>query len=84
MKPLLAYAEYRAQAVVVEGYFIPHGQPPRHPTVVQVLGPKYHFRADEVYIDNEVLENEKVEEKEEILQQGEDEKRKAAGLKITA
>jgi fatty acid desaturase len=73
---LLACAEYREQAVVVEGYFIPHGQPPRHPTVVDVLGPEYHQRAAEVYIDNDVLENEKVEEKEEILEQGEEEKRK--------
>ena len=73
---LMHCAEYRAQAVVVEGYFVPQGQPPRHPTVVKVLGPDYHFRAEEVYIDNEVLENEKVDEKDEILQQGEEEKRK--------
>jgi fatty acid desaturase len=73
---LLECAEYREQAVIVEGYFIPHGQPPRHPTVVEVLGPDYHHRAAEVYIDNEVLENEVVEEREEIIEQGEAEKRK--------
>ena len=37
----------------------------------------YHHRAAEVYIDNEVLESEEVEEKDEILRQGEEEKRKA-------
>ncbi len=73
---LLQCAEYRNQAVVVEGYFLPREKPPKHPTVVDVLGPDYYHRAAEVYIDNEVLEGEKVEEKDEILQQGELEKRK--------
>jgi fatty acid desaturase len=69
-------AEYRDQAVVVEGYFMPYEKPPTHPTVLDVIGPDYHHRAEEVYIDNEVLEGEQVEEKDEILQQGEEEKRK--------
>jgi fatty acid desaturase len=69
-------AEYREQAVVVEGYFLPYEKPQTKPTVVDVLGPAYHRRAEDVYIDNEVLESEQVEEKEEILRQGEEEKRK--------
>jgi fatty acid desaturase len=69
-------AEYREQAIVVEGYFLPYEKPPTRPTVVDVLGPAYHRRAEEVYIDNEVLEGEQVEEKDEILRQGEEEKRK--------
>jgi fatty acid desaturase len=69
-------AEYREQAVVVEGYFLPYEKPPTKPTVVDVLGPAYHRQAEDVYIDNEVLESEQVEEKEEILRQGEEEKRK--------
>jgi fatty acid desaturase len=69
-------AEYREHAVVVEGYFLPYEKPPTKPTVIDVLGPAYHHRAEEVYIDNDVLEGEEVEEKDEILQQGEDEKRK--------
>src|SRR5262249_49077074 len=73
---LLECAEYREQAVEVHGYFLPHEKPPVHPTVLDVLGPRYHHRAEEVYIDNEVLEGEKVEGKEEILRQGEEEKRK--------
>lgn len=73
---LLQCEEYLKQAVVVEGYFLPYEKPPTKPTVVDVLGPAYHHRAEEVYIDNEVLESEVVEEKDEILLQGEEEKRK--------
>lgn len=73
---LMQCEEYRTQATVVEGYFIPPTRPPQHPTVVDVLGPDYHHRAAEVYIDNEVLADDVVEEKEEILQQGEEEKRR--------
>ena len=68
--------EYREQAVVVEGYFLPYEKPPTKPTVLDVLGPRYHHRAAEVYIDDAVLEGEEVEEKDDILRQGEDEKRK--------
>jgi fatty acid desaturase len=73
---LLQCAEYREQAVEVEGYFLPYEKPQTRPTVIDVLGPKYHHRAAEVYIDNDVLEGEQVEEKDEILRQGEEEKRK--------
>ena len=73
---LLLCTEYREQAVEVEGYFFPYEKPPTKPTVLDVVGPRYRDRAEEVYIDNDVLESEDVEEKGEILQQGEDEKRK--------
>jgi fatty acid desaturase len=73
---LLQCAEYREQAIEVEGYFLPYEKPPTKPTVLDVLGPKYHHRAIEVHIDNEVLEQEQVEDKAEILRQGEEEKRK--------
>jgi fatty acid desaturase len=69
-------AEYREQAVVVEGYFLPYEKPPTKPTVLDVLGSAYHHEAEAVYIDNEVLEGEEVEEKDEILRQGEEEKRR--------
>lgn len=69
-------AEYRDQAIEVEGYFMHATQPPIKPTVLDVLGPDYHHRAEEVYIDNAVLENERVDEKDEILRQGEEEKRR--------
>ncbi len=69
-------AEYRQQAVVVEGYFMPYEKPPTKPTVVEVLGPAYHSLSKDVHIDNEVLESEEVDEKDDILRQGEEEKRK--------
>lgn len=68
--------EYRDQAVVVEGYFLPYERPSTKPTVVEVLGPKYHNLNKDVHIDNEVLEQEEVDEKDDILRQGEEEKRK--------
>jgi fatty acid desaturase len=73
---LMECAEYRNQAVVVEGYFLPRERPPQYPTVLDVLGPTYHHRAAEVYIDNDVLENDQVEDRGEILRQGEEEKRR--------
>jgi fatty acid desaturase len=73
---LVTCQEYREQAVVVEGYFLPYEKPPTKPTVLDVLGPAYHHRAAEVYIDNAVLDGEEVEEKDDILQQGEAEKLK--------
>ncbi len=68
--------EYRSQAVVVEGYFLPYEQPPSKPTVVEVVGPKYDHLDAEVYIDDTVLDGEEIEEKDEILRQGVEEKRK--------
>jgi fatty acid desaturase len=66
---LLQCQEYREQAVEVEGYFFPYEKPPTKPTVLDVLGPDYFHKANEVYIDNAVLESEEVEEKDEILRQ---------------
>jgi fatty acid desaturase len=65
---LLECADYRAQAVVVEGYFAPPRQDAERPTVLDVLGPAYapHDRSD-VYIDNTVLEDVSVDEKQDIL-----------------
>jgi fatty acid desaturase len=67
---LLEFPEYREQALVVEGYFLPPHRPRTHPTVVDVLGPEYAHPEADVYIDNEVLVGEEVEDKEEILRQG--------------
>jgi fatty acid desaturase len=68
---LLEYPEYREQAIEVEGYFVPRPPPPARPTVVDVLGPEYARRDVEVYIDNDVLAQEQVEDRDEILKQGE-------------
>lgn len=79
---LLQCAEYRDQAVVVEGYFMPYEKPPTKPTVLDVLGPAYHDYSGSVHIDNAVLDDEEVEEKDEILRQGEEEKRKGREEKV--
>jgi fatty acid desaturase len=68
---LLEFEEYRAQAIEVEGYFLPRERPPTKPTVVAVLGPEYAPGDADVYIDNDVLTQEKVEDREEILKEGE-------------
>jgi fatty acid desaturase len=75
---LLAYDDYRAHAVVVEGYFLPAHRPAERPTVLEVLGPEYapRDRAD-VFIDNSVLEGVRVDDKAEILLEGEVEVQRA-------
>jgi hypothetical protein len=65
---LLQYPEYRDQAVEVHGYFHSPERPQVHPTVIDVLGPAYapkQFHG--IHIDNSVLEDCKVEEKEQIV-----------------
>jgi fatty acid desaturase len=75
---LMEYPEYRAQATVVEGYFFPPQRPPVNPTVLDVIGPSYTPRNPaEVHIENSVLDLEEVEEKAEILRQGEEEIQRA-------
>jgi fatty acid desaturase len=66
---LMACPEYRDQAVVVEGYFAPPHRPQSRPTVLDVLGPEYATRSREIYVDNTVLEDDEVDEKEAILRE---------------
>jgi fatty acid desaturase len=69
---LMNYPEYREQAVVIDGYFLPRHRPPTRPTVLDVVGPKYAPRDGQpVYIDNSVLEGVRVEEKGDILREAE-------------
>ncbi len=71
---LLGYEEYRRDALEVHGYFLPPDRNSPYPTVLDVLGPDYapkEFRG--VHIDNTVLEDDEVEEKAEILREGEKE-----------
>jgi fatty acid desaturase len=67
---LMRTKEYREQAVVVEGYFFPPVQPPKNPTVLDVVGPEYARRTGEVHLDHSVLEGEDVEDKAELLAVG--------------
>lgn len=71
---LMNYPEYQNQVTVVEGYFVPSHQPPTAPTVLDVLGPEYAPKEfHEVYIDNDVLTFDKVEDRELIEQEAKDE-----------
>ena len=71
---LLDYPEYHEQAVEVHGYFLTPEHPQVHPTVLDVLGPQYAPREFHgVHIDNTVLEDCVVEDKEKILAEGEQE-----------
>jgi fatty acid desaturase len=68
---LLEYPEYHDDALEVHGYFRSPERPPVHPTVVDVLGPEYAPREPHgTYIDNSVLEDDVVEEKAEIIREG--------------
>lgn len=69
---LMACPEYREQAVVVKGYFLPPDHPKSAPTVLDVLGPEYaakHTQA--VHIDDSVLEDDRFEDAEAIREDGE-------------
>jgi fatty acid desaturase len=78
---LMEYPEYAEQAVEVHGYFASPEHPKVHPTVLDVVGPEYaidEFRG--VHIDNSVLEDDEIDEKEAILREGEEEARRLAEL----
>ncbi len=78
---LLRYPEYRTEAIEVHGYFHSPERPQIHPTVLDVVGPEFaanEFRG--VFIDNSVLEDVKVEEKEVILAEGAREQQRVADL----
>jgi fatty acid desaturase len=68
---LSEYPEYREQAVVVEGYFIPPHHPQTNPTVLDVLGPAYAPKGQGVYIDETVMEGDEFEGKDELQAEGE-------------
>lgn len=52
---LMEYPEYRAEALEVHGYFVSPEKPQVHPTVVEVLGPDFAPRGNEVHIDAEAV-----------------------------
>ena len=76
---LMAYSEYREEAVVVKGYFVPPENPKVHPTVIDVLGPDFAPRTGEVHIDNEVMGEDNFREREAIEREGEVSKVQANG-----
>jgi fatty acid desaturase len=76
---LMEYPEYREQAVEVHGYFTSPERPQEHPTVLDVLGPQFAAREFHgVHIDDTVLEDEDVEDKDAILREGKEEAERVA------
>jgi hypothetical protein len=68
---LMEYPEYRDQALVVEGAVFPKPGH-EHPTLIDMLGPDYAPAVRHMaHVDNSVLENVEVSEKDEILKAGE-------------
>ena len=70
---MLQYPGYEDQVTVVEGYFLPKQRPPVSPTVMDVLGPEFAPQEfHEVYIDNTVLEQQRVKEQDrnDIVREG--------------
>jgi fatty acid desaturase len=68
---LMDYPEYRAEAVVVKGYFVSPEKPQVHPTVLDVLGPECAPTTAEVHIDNEVMGEGNFQDREAIEREGE-------------
>lgn len=67
---LLSKPEYRDSCQLVDNYLVPSDGEPRNPTVVEVLGPEYAAESEEIHIDDTVLDDWDVEEKELILKTG--------------
>jgi fatty acid desaturase len=61
---LMQYPEYRDEAIVVLGAILPRHDD--NPSILDVLGPDWAPKEGRVYIDNTVLDGERVEEKAEI------------------
>ncbi|MFM8274212.1 MAG: fatty acid desaturase, partial [Gemmata sp.] len=68
---LMAYPEYRDEALEVHGYFVSPERPQVRPTVVDVLGPAYAPHTDEVHIDSEVVAEAEFTNKEELAREEE-------------
>ena len=80
---LLAYPEYQEQALEVHGYFVSPERPQVHPTVLDVVGPDYRAREfNGVHIDNTVLDDCKVEERDQIESEGEAEKKRHSDSRV--
>jgi fatty acid desaturase len=66
---LMAYPEYRAEALEVHGYFVSPERPQVHPTVVEVLGPEYAPHTSEVHIDAEAVSVAEFSDREELAKE---------------
>jgi fatty acid desaturase len=66
---LMQYPEYREEAIVVRGAVLPRHDD--HPSILDVLGPDWAKRDAEVYVDDSVLDGERLEERAEIERESE-------------
>ncbi len=67
---LMQYPEYREEAIVVRGAVLPRHDD--HPSILDVLGPDWAKQDADVYIDDSVLEGERIEERAEIQRESEE------------
>jgi fatty acid desaturase len=72
---LMQYPEYREEAIVVRGAVLPRHD--EHPSILDVLGPDWSKQDSAVFIDDSVLEGERVEERAEIQRESEESQRDA-------
>jgi fatty acid desaturase len=70
-RALLDFPDYRRDCVETEHYFHSDAPPPRKPTVAEVLGPEYapDPGSGDVFVDDSVLDNCDIAEKERILEE---------------
>ncbi|VTS05627.1 fatty acid desaturase family protein [Tuwongella immobilis] len=69
---LMQIPEYSDEATVVEGYFRPRYAGQVNPTVLDIVTPEYAPHSGQVFVDDSVLEQDEVEDKEQILKVGEE------------
>jgi fatty acid desaturase len=67
---LMQYPEYREEAIVVRGAVMPRHD--GHPSILDVLGPDWAKQDAAVYIDDSVLDGQRIEERAEIQRESEE------------
>ena len=67
---MMTIPEYSDHCRLVDNYIIPKNRADRKPTVLEVLGPEHATNNGEIHIDDSVLDDWEVDEKEEILLSG--------------
>jgi fatty acid desaturase len=67
---LMRYPEYQSEAIVVRGAVMPRHD--GHPSILDVLGPDWAKQDAAVYVDDSVLDQERVEERAEIQRESDE------------
>ncbi|MGD9785132.1 MAG: fatty acid desaturase [Hyphomicrobiaceae bacterium] len=71
--------DYAREGVVVEGYFRSPHPDAGNPTVVEVLGPVYARRGDEVFIASDAIEDAEVDDARHIREEEAESRRQTSG-----